>query len=159
VSTKPKRPPKDWNGPSLRAVFIGLAVLSVVMGVLAYYRYSQSERSIMQGMPRLEAGGVTRSAEQCIDEVLAWHKGCEGLSFMCNDAVTQAMFHCLKVRDRSEECAALDPDEVSRGQWVYYKCKDRGSMCKRTKQCPCADAYRAFDSFCRTDQKAVQVAL
>lgn len=159
MSTKPKRPPKDWNGPSLRAVFVGLTIVSVVMGVLAYYRYSQSEKSIMQGMPVLEQTGASSTPEQCVDAVLAWHRQCQGLSFMCDNTVTQAMFHCLKAQDRARECAALEPDEVSRGQWVFYKCKERGSQCKRTKQCPCADAYRAFDSFCRTDQESVQVAL
>lgn len=159
MTAKAKRPSRDWEGPSLRTVFVGLTILSVIMGVLAYYRYSQSEKSIMQGMPVLEAKGATMTPEQCVDEVLAWHKQCQGLSFMCDNTVTQAMFHCLKAQDRTTECAALKPDEVSKGQWVFYKCKDRGSQCKRTKQCACADAYRAFDSFCRTDQAAVQVAL
>ena len=160
MSTKPKRPVKDWNGPSLRTVLGGLAAVSVAMGVLAYYRYTESEKSIMGSMPRMEAAGVAMTPEQCIDAVLVWHKQeCRGLSFMCNDAVTKMMFHCLKAKDRASDCAALDPDEVSKGQWVFYKCRDRGTECKHRKQCSCADAYRAFDSFCRTDQSAVQVAL
>jgi len=159
VTAKAKKPTRDWEGPSLRAVFVGLSIISVVMGVLAYYRYSQSEKSIMSGMPLLEAAGVDKTPEQCVDAVLAWHATCEGLSFMCNNTVPEAMFHCLKAQDRTADCDTLKPDEVSKGQWVYYKCKDRGTMCKRTKQCPCADAYRAYDSFCRTDQQAVQVAL
>lgn len=159
MTAKPKKPPRDWEGPSLRTVFVGLTIVSVLMGVLAYYRYSQSEKSIMRGMPALEAAGKDMTPEQCIDAVLAWHARCEGLSFMCNNTVPEAMFHCLKAKDRTRECAELKPDEVSKGQWVFYKCKDRNTMCKRTKQCACADAYRAFDSFCRTDQEAVQVAL
>jgi hypothetical protein len=159
VTAKPKKPPRDWEGPSLRAVFVGLSLVSVLMGVLAYYRYSQSEKSIMPAMPELEVIGATATPEQCVDAVLAWHAKCEGLHFLCNNAVPEAMFHCLKAQDRKKDCAELKPDEVSKGQWVFYKCKDRNTMCKRTKQCACADAYRAFDSFCRTDQEAVQVAL
>lgn len=159
MTAKSKKLSRDWEGPSLRTVIVMLSILSVVMGTLAYYRYSQSEKSIMSGMPELERLGATSTPEQCIDSVLEWHSRCEGLSFMCNNTVPEAMFHCLKAQDRTAECAALKPDEVSKGQWVFYKCKDRNTMCKRTKQCPCADAYRAFDSFCRTEQQAVQVAL
>ncbi len=148
---------KDWEGPSLRTVLLGMTAVAVFMGVFAFYRYSSSERTIMQGMAAIEQEGRTLDAEGCVDAVLRWHKQCDAISVMCNDAVKIAMYHCLESRDRSADCSELKPDVVSRGQWVFGVCKDRGTTCRIRKQCPCADAYRAFDSFCRTDQTAVQL--
>lgn len=151
------RKSKDWEGPSLRTVMVSICAVALFMGVFAYYRYVTSERAIMQGMAELEAKGHELDAEGCINLVLDWHKRCDALSVMCNDAVKIAMYHCLESRDRLDDCGKLKPDEVSRGQWVFGVCKDRGTECKHRKQCACADAYRALDSFCRTDQSAVQL--
>ena len=134
-----------------------MTAVAVFMGLFAYYRYVTSEREIMDGMASIEQKGVSLSSEGCIDEVLAWHKHCDALSVMCNDAVKIAMYHCLEARDRTADCSQLKPDVVSRGQWVFGVCKERGTECRIRKQCPCADAYRALDSFCRTDQQAVQL--
>ncbi len=148
---------KDWEGPSLRMVLLSMTAVAVFMGVFAYYRYVTSEREIMGAMASLEKDGVALDSEGCIDHVLAWHKQCDALSVMCNDAVKIAMFHCLEARDRADDCGKLKPDVVSRGQWVFGVCRDRGTACRFRKQCACADAYRALDSFCRTDQQAVQL--
>ncbi len=148
---------KDWEGPSLRLVLLSMTAVALFMGVFAYYRYVTSERVIMAGMASLELKGTNLDSEGCIDEVLAWHKQCDALSVMCNDAVSIAMYHCLEARDRAPDCGKLKPDVVSRGQWVFAVCKERGTECRHRKQCACADAYRALDSFCRTDQKAVQL--
>jgi hypothetical protein len=148
---------KDWEGPSLRTVLIGLSLVAVSMGVFSYYRYVTSERAIMAGMAELEARGAELDSEGCINVVLDWHSRCDALSMMCNDAVKIAMYHCLESRDRKADCGQLKPDVVSKGQWVFGVCKDRGTECRRRKQCPCADAYRALDSFCRSDQKSVQL--
>jgi hypothetical protein len=151
------KPSKDWEGPSLRTVLVSMSAVAIFMGVLAYYRYITSEKSIMQGMAEMEREGVALDGEGCVNLVLDWHKRCEALNVMCNDAVKIAMYHCLEARDRSVDCGALKPDVVSRGQWVFGVCKERGTECRIRKQCPCADAYRALDSFCRTDQQAVQL--
>jgi hypothetical protein len=151
------RKSKDWEGPSLRTVLVSLSAVALFMGVFAYFRYVTSERAIMAGMAELERRGAELDAEGCVDVVLDWHKRCDALSVMCNDAVKIAMYHCLESRDRAGDCAALNPDVVSKGQWVFGVCKERGTECKRRKDCPCADAYRAFDSFCRTGQQSVQL--
>ena len=151
------KPSKDWEGPSLRTVLVSLSVVAVFMGVFAYYRYVTSEKAIMAGMIELEQRGGGLDSEGCVDLVLDWHKRCEALNSMCNDAVKIAMYHCLEASDRSVDCGKLKPDVVSKGQWVFGVCKDRGTACRLSKQCPCADAYRALDSFCRTDQQAVQL--
>ncbi len=151
------KPSKDWEGPSLRTVLLAMGAVAVFMGVLAYYRYVSSEKSIMRGMAEMEQKGASLDSEGCVVAALEWHKSCEGLGVMCNDAVKIAMYHCLEARDRSADCGKLEPNVVSKGQWVFTVCKERGTECRIRKQCACADAYRALDSFCRTDQQAVQL--
>ncbi|MCY1055216.1 hypothetical protein [Nannocystis sp. SCPEA4] len=147
----------QWRGPSLRTVMIGIFVLGGLMAVQMHRAYVQGERVVQAVFPVMEEKGKSLDAEGCIDAVIAWHKQCDATAVMCNHGVKQAMYHCLKAQDRKEGCTKLPASESMDGKWVFITCKDRGTQCKRTKDCACADAYRAFDSFCRTDQKAVQL--
>lgn len=147
------------DGPSLRLVLGSAAALSVLFGVLAYKRYAQSEAYISESRKVLEEKGASLDAEGCIDAVIDWHEGCEANDTnqaVCTHAVKIEMFHCLKGRDRSETCE--DYSEMpDKGKWVYKACEDRDMRCLNKRECPCAEAYRALESFCRTDQKAVQM--
>jgi hypothetical protein len=73
---------------------------------------------------------------------------------LCDDGVARAMTHCLFGRDRTDYCESMDLDSV-KAQWVFGRCLERGIDCHDKKRCPCANAYRAIDSFCRHDQKGV----
>lgn len=156
-SHRPLRPETQWRGPSLRAVMIGIFALGGLMTWQMHRAYVHGEKVVQASFPLLAEQGRSLDPEGCIDAVIAWHKQCDATAVMCNSGVKQAMFHCLKSQDRREGCAKLPASESMDGKWVFVTCKDRGSQCKRTKDCACADAYRAFDSFCRTDQKAVQL--
>lgn len=156
-SPRPSRPEAQWRGPSLRTVIIGIMVLGGLMAVQMHRAYVRGEQVVRAALPQLEAQGRTLDSEGCIDAVITWHKQCDATAVMCNKGVLQAMFHCLKAQDRSADCKKLPASEELDGKWVFVTCKERGTQCRRTKDCACADAYRAFDSFCRTDQKAVQL--
>lgn len=39
VVSPSKAKSKDWEGPSLRTVLVGLSLVAVAMGVFSYYRY------------------------------------------------------------------------------------------------------------------------
>lgn len=136
---------------------IGVLVVGALMAVQMHRAYIRGEQVVHAVLPDMEAKGKSLDAEGCIDAVLAWHKQCDATAVMCNKGVLQAMYHCLKSRDRAADCKQLPATEGMDGKWVFVTCKERGSQCRRTKDCACADAYRAFDSFCRTDQKAVQL--
>jgi hypothetical protein len=64
------------------------------------------------------------------------------------------MTHCLAGRDRAKTCEALDLSSP-KADWIWTTCFERNTPCSNKKQCPCADAYRTLDSFCRHDQKGV----
>ena len=106
----------------------------------------------------IEAKGKTLDVEGCIDATLEWRQKCAANKVMCDNAIPLAMYHCLEQQDRQEQCMIIDED-MAKGTWLMEHCRERGSECKVMKKCPCAAAYRALDSFCRSGQESVQVEL
>ena len=137
-----------------------MAALSILFGVLAYERYAGSEAWVAQGIQEIEAKGASLDVQGCIDAAIEWHEGCEehdANQAVCNHAVKIEMFHCLQAADRKAECEADWSNPPEKGSWVYPACEERGNRCINKRECACAEAYRAVDSFCKTDGKAVQL--
>lgn len=178
----PITPPPETaqDGPSLKLVFGLLASISVVLGVFAYWRYAQSEAYVAEGMRMMEARGAELTPDECIAETVEWANACDQNdtnAAVCLQGVKLVMFHCLHAKDRTEPCEAyLDPESAMHeptedmrararnpdragesGNWVYARCDERGMTCTNRRECACAEAYRAIDSFCRTGQDAVQL--
>lgn len=170
----------DTSGPSLRLVFGVVTILTVTLGVLSYWRYASSERYVAEGIAAISKIGAQLDEEGCIDRVVEWHDACDENgtnAAVCLQGVKLLMFHCLDARDRGETCELyLDPDSPkhaptedmrararnpekagSSGEWVYARCEERDMRCAIKRECACAEAYRAIDSFCRTGQDAVQL--
>ncbi|MBX7079480.1 MAG: hypothetical protein K1X88_09865 [Nannocystaceae bacterium] len=144
----------DSSGPSLRLVVSIVVVLALVLGVVAYWRYTVSERFFADSLPEIDRVAPTLDTEGCVDEVLGWHRRCEANKPLCDEGVVRVMTHCLMGRDRSDTCSGLDLSS-SKATWVFERCTKRGTPCTNRKSCPCADAYRTVDSFCRHEQKGV----
>jgi hypothetical protein len=165
---------------SLKFVFGGLALVSIVVGVLAYWRYANSERWVAEGLAKMDEIGAQLDAEGCIDEAVAWYDACDqhdANAAVCLQGVGILMHHCLSARDRAQTCELyLDPESPKHqptesmrerarnpetagesGRWVYARCEEREMVCRNKRECACAEAYRAIDSFCRTGQQAVQL--
>ncbi len=132
-----------------------MGVLIVVLGVAAYWRYTVSENHFAKTLAQMDRQGQTLSVEGCIDAVLSWHERCEANKPLCDNGVPQVMTHCLIAQDRTQACEQLDKEASASAQWVYLTCFERQTPCRSKKHCPCADAYRALDSFCRHGQKGV----
>ncbi len=168
------------DGPSLKLVFGLVAVVTVVVGVLGYRRYANSERWVAEGIAEMDRIGAELEVEGCVDASLRWYAECDQQqtnAAVCLQGVSIVMFHCLDARDRGDACEQyLDPDSPVRqptegmrerarkaetagesGRWVYARCEERGLACINKRECACAEAYRAIDSFCRTGQQAVQL--
>jgi len=144
------------SGPRLWVVLGSIAVLSVVLGVFAYWRYVVSERHFARTVVEMDEQGKRLDVDGCIAAVLAWHKRCEANKSLCDQGVPRVMMHCLRGQDRKNDCSELDVSAAT-AQWVFNRCKDRGTPCANRKSCPCADAYRALDSFCRYDQEGISL--
>ncbi|RMG98037.1 MAG: hypothetical protein D6705_07155 [Deltaproteobacteria bacterium] len=152
--TEASGPPHDPTGPRLSVVLGVVAVVAVAMGILATYRYGQSEAHFREIQAEMDAKGPNLDVEGCVDAVLSWHASCSANKPLCDHGVPKIMTHCLAGRDRSEACAKIE-GRSARAQWVFDRCAERGTPCKSRKKCPCADAFRALDSFCRHGQKGV----
>ena len=137
------------------AILIGsIMVLAIVLGVVAYWRFTLSQQHIRANFHRLDKHGATLDAEGCVTAVLDWHDHCDAIDTLCDHAVPMAMEHCLRASDRSKDCAALG--ETARDQWTYEKCKARGIIKGRSSVVnACTDAYRALAQFCRSGQEGV----
>jgi len=129
-------------------------VLIVVLGPLAYWRYTVSENHFAEVFADMDRRGPKLDTEGCVDAVLDWHAHCEANKPMCDNGVPQVMTHCLVGRDRSDTCEGLDLSSA-KAQWVFNSCLDRGTPCRQKKNCACATVYRTIDSFCRHDQEGV----
>jgi hypothetical protein len=165
---------------TLLYLFSTLALISVVIGVLGYRRYANSERWVAEGITKMDEIGAQLDVEGCVDEAVQWYGACDehdANAAVCLQGVGIVMQHCLAARDRESTCELyLDPEskvhEASEGmrerarnpdaagesgRWVYARCEERGMVCRNKRECACAEAYRAIDSFCRTGQQAVQL--
>lgn len=131
-----------------------MVTLAVVLGVLAYWRYTVSERHFADAIAQMDRVGPSQDTEGCVSAVLDWHHGCEANKPLCDNGVGRVLTHCLAGADRREYCESLDLSDA-KAQWVYARCAERGTPCQSKKHCPCADAYRTLDSFCRYDQRGV----
>jgi len=171
---------RQSDGPSLKLVFGLLVIVTLIVGVLGYRRYANSERWVAEGITKMDRIGAQLEPEGCVDEVVSWYRECDqhqANAAVCQQGVSILMFHCLSARERGETCELyLDPESTvhqptegmrerarspekagQSGQWVYARCEERGMSCITKRECACAEAYRAIDSFCRTGQQAVQL--
>jgi hypothetical protein len=153
---QPEAVEHDQSGPSLRLVLGTISVLVVVLGVLAYWRYTVSELHFARAIAHFDERGKTLDAEGCVTEVLEWHRTCEANKPLCDDGVVRIMTHCLTAADRSATCNTVELGSA-KAQWVFAKCQERGSPCADRKKCACASAYRTIDSFCRHGQRGVSL--
>lgn len=133
--------------------------LSVVLGVLAYWRYSVSEKHLHEIFSVMDKKGKDLSTEGCISEVLDWHReGCSAMQSMCDHAIPMVLTRCLAAKDRKAYCGDLKIEEASK-KWTYRMCKERGISpkdgTKRRFVKACGNAYGSVESFCKSNQKGV----
>lgn len=165
---------------SLIYLFSALALVSITVGVFGYKRYANSERWVAEGIEHMDTVGPSTEVEGCVDEAVSWYDACDqhdANAAVCLQGVGILMQHCLSAQDRAPACElyldpaselhapsddmrarARNPEKAGEsGRWVYARCEERGMVCRNKRECACAEAYRAIDSFCRTGQRAVQL--
>ncbi len=144
----------ERSGPQLRWVLGGVAVIVVLLGAVGYRQLVRSRDHFAAVTTQMDAVGKTVDAEGCVTEVLKWHGECAANKPLCDNGVPMVMTHCLLGRDRTPTCESLDLSSA-KAQWVFDRCEERGNGCSNRKNCACASAYRAIDSFCRHGQEGV----
>lgn len=127
--------------------------LATVLGVVAFWRFTESSKYIHKSLAEFDARGAVLDADACVGEVLAWNARCEAMKSMCDQAVPMTMEHCLAARERKEVCAELPQDAAPRAQWTYERCAAHGVTQSNKKIC--TSAYRAIVQYCNTGERGV----
>jgi hypothetical protein len=137
---------KASRGRSARLILLIMLSISLALGVLAYWRYQQSEHFIRGSMTAFERRGTEASVEQCVDEVISWTEECSAIIGLCDASVSRMMNACLRGQDRSRYCAGVPSSATADTRFGYPECKRRGVK-GRTKKA-CAAAYRMLAAHC-----------
>lgn len=122
-----------------------ILLVSIAIGVTAYYRFVKSEKHLTSTFDHFLAIGPEKTAFDCVGDVVEWSKHCSAMLSLCEDSVQRMMGACLQGRPRGEECASVESVR-RKTSFGYGDCADRGL--DRVRKRACADAYRAFDKYC-----------
>lgn len=122
-----------------------VALVSAVLGVLAFARYRSSERYIKAELAAIEKQGRSLEVEACVDTILGWHKRCKAMAGLCQAAVSRLMGVCFRAQDRRAYCRGLKQSTTDT-RFGYAECKARGV--KRHAKKACSGMYRVIDSHC-----------
>jgi hypothetical protein len=146
------------NGRTAWRIIGSLVFVGCALGVLAFAMFKDLQASVHDKQDQMEELGKTMTAEECVVDAIAWFNECDGTGPMCLQAVPMITYHCLHAKDRTEECEPmlLNPPAA---RWAFDRCKAQGidkSSAKPLKK-SCTSAYRALDSFCKTDQEGVNL--
>lgn len=147
-------PPKTSRGGGAYRVVALLAVVAVVTGGFAFWRYRTSEQHILSQLDAFRAQGKQLTVEQCVDEVVDWSRRCAAMLSMCQASGSRMMVACLMARDRTAYCQSTT---IATGDthFGYKECQARNA----TKGLPkkiCATAYRVVDVHCRYLERRAQ---
>jgi hypothetical protein len=123
-----------------------LALLSAAgaLGVVAYWRFVESERALGADLARMARRAPLLGVEGCVGEVLAWNGACAAMKSLCDATVPRMMETCLRGVDRSADCAVY-AQRVMATSFGVGECRARGRG-RRDK--PCALAYRSIAAHC-----------
>lgn len=135
---------------SLRWVFLGVAVATLLLGTILYARYSEFRTYIRTTLeyptetPAWKQAGMT--PERCVDEAMRWTTACHGIKNLCDVYTTRIMEECLAPLDLTTYCAQLhDVERVAR--FGQQECLARGVR-REVDANSCGDAYKAIVEAC-----------
>jgi len=135
----------------------GCMVVGAALGVFTLFESKRGAENVVTAMQKARKAGANVDAETCVALALDWHdRDCDAPGKMCLDAVPKLVGECLAAKDRTASCVALGNDEKP-SQWAYNRCKARGidRASKKGIKESCTSAWRALDSYCKSNQKGV----
>ncbi len=135
----------DASRGSAISVIVVLMTVATAMGVLAFWRFSESDRFLSHVIVEMESVGKSASTEQCVDEVVKHAATCEAMKSLCDASAPRWMEACLQGQDRTAYCGTLG-DKPKATSFGFTACRDR-HVDRRTKKA-CAAAYRSIATHC-----------
>lgn len=135
----------------------GLVLIGTLLSIFVVFpNLKSSALTIQTKVESLDEAGKSLDTEGCVKNVVTWYAGCDAMPTMCLQEVPRAMAHCLKAKDRTEECLPYETQQAD-AHWTFERCETAGfgKDAKSDTRKACTAAWRAVDQFCKTHQKAV----
>lgn len=136
---------RERNRTSTRVV-LALIIASVIIGVVAFWRYRMSETALTQARLDIARKGAALTPEQCVETVVEWARRCEAMKTLCDASMPRMTKVCLEAADRAEYCARVGHDAMAASSFGYDDCERLGG--DRNAMKACALSYRAIANHC-----------
>jgi hypothetical protein len=133
------------EGRSWAWVLSALFALSLVIGVVAYWRFTRSDRFLARDLKMMASRGKHHTIEQCVDDLLGWSAHCEAMLSLCEASIPRMMEACLAAQERAAYCKDLGIRAMST-RFGFPECKVR--KVDRSRKKVCALAYRTIAAHC-----------
>ncbi len=140
-------------------VIVLLFIGALIIGVVSYVQFMRSEELLHRDFKDMRTRGAALAVEQCVDEVLDWHRTCGAMGVLCDKSVGRMMEMCLDGRDRTGYCSTVDATKAQTSSYGYQECKQRGmheGKFRRKKKKVCGTAYRAVAYHCEQIRTKVE---
>ena len=137
------------NGTKNNATWVlgSIFFVATILGVVTFFNYTRTEKSVQKGIAHLLEEGKSLSMQGCVKELLTWTSQCEGIKTVCDASAPILMESCLRAQDRSAECG--ENAQVRKDSKFGFKECSVFTLTKDRRKV-CGNAFRAFDSYCRT---------
>ena len=150
-NTEENSTPKKKKDMGMRVVG-GLFILSLVLGILVFRNYMQSEKLVTTDLNYLKLKAPSLTIEQCAQNNMSWYLKCDAMEEICDDTVTRMMKVCLVLGDKSAQCSAYGK-EIYGYNFGAAQCKPYFK--KRNQKKACADTWQTIADYCKSVQKSL----
>ncbi len=128
-------------------VILILFLLAAVLGVIAFWRFTRSDRFIQASIARVQSRAAALTPEGCVDWTVDWARTCSAMKALCDGSVPRLVEACLMASDRRAYCASLG-DRYRATSFGVAQCRARlrpgNDLGKKT----CALSYSAVARYC-----------
>jgi hypothetical protein len=167
AATEARRRAEGGRGGKLRVVLVVVGVLGVLTvpfvrttmsSSAAFSEYRRATLHDPASPPRWAREQV--DPDGCIDEGIAWLRGCEGIQSWCEAELPVVVEMCLASQDRTPYCADVG-DQIMSTRFGFEACKARregiaDKYAARHHKKACAAAYRAVARHCERQSREPQ---
>lgn len=127
-----------------------LGVISLILGILAFYNMKRSVASIDRTQKRMALAGQSLPLEGCVERVLDWNKMCGAIHVMCRSSIHRVTAACLEAKPRVQACQALRLEQYkSSAHFQYERCQARGLHRRRHWKRECGVIYATVWRYCQ----------
>ena len=128
-------------------VILTLFVIGGVLGVVAFWRFTRSDRFIQTSLAEVQGRAAQLTPEGCVGWAVDWAGRCQAMKALCEGSVPRMVEACLIRADRHAYCASLG-DTYRATSFGVTQCRARRSSKNGLGKKACALSYGAIARYC-----------